>query len=351
MRRGKKNKLIDFWGALMFFVLIATVSQTAVLTFAYLQTKTQDNALIAVLILVLIIILALICVVIDAIRRKVMVIQPTNKILAATEKITRGDFTVKLEVNRDPKSYSEYDLIMQNLNVMTAELKKMEILRSDFISNVSHEIKTPLAIVQSYANMLKSTQDEEERQKYLQIIISATKKLSELISNILKLNKLESSKTKPANQAFNLTTSLGECVLAFEDVIESKNINLECELDDVIISSDQALLELVWNNLISNAVKFTGEGGNISIKLKKWGYNAIITVSDNGCGMNAEEGKRIFEKFYQADTSHSKQGNGLGLALVKRVIDILGAQIKVESEVGKGSTFSVTLVDVVEEKL
>ena len=344
-----KRKIVDGWGALFFFLLITLVSQTSVLVFSYLQTKTNDNALIALLILILIVILSSICVFFDALRRKFKVIDPTNKILDATERIAKGDFDVQLNIKKDVSKWNEYDLIMHNVNVMTSELQKIELLKTDFISNVSHEIKTPLAIIQNYVTLLQDKNlTDEEREKYYKTVIIATKKLSALITNILKLNKLENQGLKPDKKTFNLTQSLSECVISFEELIESKNISLNCEFEDVIIYSSQELLETVWNNLLSNAIKFTPTGGSIDVSLKKMGYKAIITVKDNGIGMNKETGKRIFEKFYQGDTSHAQSGNGLGLALVKRIIDILSGQITVESQLGKGSSFTVYLNGVKE---
>lgn len=346
-----KRKVIDVWGALLFFLLIAFVSQSSVLAFAYIQTKTSNNALIALLVLILIVILSAICVVVDAIRRKITVIEPTNKILEATEQISKGDFSVRLEINPNLKKFGDYDLIMQNLNLMTAELEKMEVLKTDFISNVSHEIKTPLSIIQNYVTLLQDANlDEESRKKYVKTVMLATKRLTNLITNILKLNKLENQQLKVDRCNFNLTESLSQCVLEFEDLIERKNIELSCELQDMQIYSSESLLNIVWNNLLSNAIKFTPKGGKVEITLQKVGYNAIIAIKDSGCGISKEVGKRIFEKFYQGDTSHSQEGNGLGLALVKKVIDILGGEISISSEIGEGSTFTVTLKNVIINK-
>ena len=352
MKNAKnKRKVIDVWGALLFFLLIAFVSQSSVLAFAYIQTKTSNNALIALLVLILIVILSAVCVVIDAIRRKITVIEPTNKILEATEQISKGDFSVRLEINPNLKKFGDYDLIMQNLNLMTAELEKMEVLKTDFISNVSHEIKTPLSIIQNYVTLLQDANlDEESRKKYVKTVMLATKRLTNLITNILKLNKLENQQLKVDRCNFNLTKSLSQCVLEFEDLIERKNIELSCELQDMQIYSSESLLNIVWNNLLSNAIKFTPKGGKVEITLQKVDYNAIIAIKDSGCGISKEVGKRIFEKFYQGDTSHSQEGNGLGLALVKKVIDILGGEISISSEIGKGSTFTVTLKNVIINK-
>ena len=339
-------------GAIIFFVLIAFVMQIAILVYEYIRVRTDNNGLIAVLILIVIVFLAIVCTIIDCIRRKITVDKPTKKILKATEKIAEGDFSTRLEITHEYGKYNEYDLIMENLNKMASELQKNEVLKTDFISNVSHEIKTPLAVIQNYATLLQDdTLDSEMRIDYAKTLIAASKRITDLITNILKLNKLENQEIQEKHEAFNVTDSLSDSVVSFESWIEKKNIELNCDFDDVTIFSSKSLLEIVWNNLISNAIKFTPDNGKIDILLKRKDKNVEIKVIDTGCGMTSETGAKIFEKFYQGDTSHSTQGNGLGLALVKKVIDILGGEICVQSELNKGSTFTILLKDVVYEEL
>ncbi|MBQ9781700.1 MAG: HAMP domain-containing histidine kinase [Clostridia bacterium] len=350
----KKNRQrlsrINWVGVISFFVLIAFVMQMAILCYDFIREKTSNVSLIAVLILIEIIILSTFCTIFDWIRRKIMIDRPTKKILDATDKIAQGDFSTRLEIKHEPNKYNEYDLIMENLNKMALELQKNEVLKTDFISNVSHEIKTPLFVIQNYATLIQDEKlDSETRKSYAKTLISASKRITDLITNILKLNKLENQEIQEKHETFNLTDALLESVVEFEPLIEKKNLLLDCDFDDVTIYSSKSLLEIVWNNLISNAIKFTNEGGNIQILLKKKGKNVEISVKDNGVGINSETGEKIFEKFYQGDTSHSTQGNGLGLALVKKVIDILGGEISVQSELNKGSTFTILLKDVVYE--
>lgn len=273
-----------------------------------------------------------------------MVDKPTKEILEATSEIARGNFNVRLEVKHSHKKYDEYDKIKENINKMAEELSKNEVLKTDFISNVSHEIKTPLSIIQNYSHILQSGNiNNEERNNYLKEMEIATKRLSNLISNILKLNKLENQKLDVELNKFNLGEELRISILQFEELIEKKNIELECDIDDIHVESSKELLQLVWNNLISNAIKFSNNNGKIIVRVNK-SYNfACVEIEDNGCGMSEEVGKHIFDKFYQGDTSHSKEGNGLGLALVKKVIDILGGEISVESEINKGSKFIIKL--------
>jgi signal transduction histidine kinase len=185
---------------------------------------------------------------------------------------------------------------------------------------------------------------EKEQTEYARAITEHTRKLSALITNILKLNRLENQQIFPEKQDYNLSEQICECLLGFEQAWEKKNLEIETEIDEeVIVCQDAELLSLVWNNLFSNAIKFCKEEGTVSVSVKKEKDGVLVSVSDEGCGISPEVGVHIFEKFYQGDTSHATQGNGLGLALVKRVIDIVGGEIHVQSVLGKGSTFLVRL--------
>ena len=280
----------------------------------------------------------------DFIRRKIMVDRPVKQITQAAEKIMQGDFSTRVPPIRGA-SAEGFNEIGQAINKMAEELSGTETLRTDFIANVSHELKTPLAVMANLSTMLQRPgMTEEEKNEYAKAISEAARKLAQLITNILKLNKLENQQIFPQPQEFDLSEQLCQCLLQFEDAWEAKNLEIETDIaDDVRIKSDSELLSLVWNNLISNAVKFTSDGGKIGVSLKSDGNTVIVQVRDTGCGMKPEVGQHIFEKFYQGDTSHATQGNGLGLALVKRVMDILNGEIGVQSVYGEGSTFTVKL--------
>jgi signal transduction histidine kinase len=281
----------------------------------------------------------------DGIRRHFTIERPVKRINESLEKITKGDFTVNIKPLMAPTGYSEFNPIIDQINTMTKELASVETLKTDFISNVSHEIKTPLSVIQNYATMLQSPHlSEEERMEYAGAVSRASKRLSSLISNILKLNKLENQTLSLKKDKFFLSEQLCECLLQFEELWNEKEIEIETELDDSIcIMADRELLSLVWNNLFSNALKFTPEKGKVRLRLYIEGDRAVTEVSDTGCGIDEETGRHIFDKFYQGDTSHATNGNGLGLALVKRVMDMTGGEIGVKSQVGKGSTFTVKL--------
>ena len=281
---------------------------------------------------------------VDYVRRKRMVDRPVRIITEAAEKLTQGDFSVRVPPMHG-SGMEGFDQIGMAINRMAEELAGTETLRTDFIANVSHELKTPLAVMGNYATMLqRSGITEEEKNEYAKAISEASRRLAQLVTNILKLNKLENQQIFPQPQKFNLGEQLCECLLRFENVWEQKDIEIETDIaEDVSVEADAELLSLVWNNLFSNALKFTEADGTVSVRLSASAHHAVVTVKDTGCGMSAEVGAHIFEKFYQGDTSHSVQGNGLGLALVKRVIDIMQGEIGVESAVGVGTTFTVKI--------
>lgn len=273
------------------------------------------------------------------------VVRPVNKICTAAEKIVQGDLTVRVEKERFLAPDEGYNLVIEYFNRMAEELGSIETLRTDFISNVSHELKTPLAVMQNYGTMLQQPGlTEEKRMEYAKTIADSCRSLANMVTNILKLNKLENQKIYPATVTYDLGEQLCECFLAFESVWERKNIEIDTDIAEGLqVTADPKLLSLVWNNLFSNAFKFTEPGGKVGLKLSVQNGKAVVSVSDTGCGITQEAGKHIFEKFYQGDTSHATKGNGLGLALVKRVVDITGGGISVQSEVGRGSTFTVIL--------
>ena len=292
-----------------------------------------------------VILISLLFTIIDAIRRKFMVDRPTKRITDAGKKLTGGDFNVRIEPFGDSYVYESFNNIIDCFNKMAQELGSVETLRTDFIANVSHELKTPLAVMQNYGTILQSDDlPDEKRIEYAKGITENSRKLANLITNILRLNRLENQQIFPKAEKYDLSEQLCCSILQFEDVWEDKQIEIKTVIEDTVyINSDSELLELVWNNLLSNAFKFTGEKGVVCISLTADNEYATVEITDTGCGISKDTGKHIFDKFYQGDTSHTSQGNGLGLSLVKRVVDIMQGEISVQSEVGKGSTFTVRL--------
>jgi len=263
----------------------------------------------------------------------------------AAGKVSEGDFSVYVSTVHTADKLDYLDIMIMNFNKMVEELGSIETLKTDFFSNVSHEIKTPLAVIQNNAQLLqKEGLSEEKRMEYTESILHATRRLSNLITNMLKLNKLEKQTIKPVPQKYDLCAQLCDCALQFEDVWERKGIEFDVDIEDRRnIEADEGLLELVWTNLLSNAIKFTPPGGTVRLSQTSDEDEVTISVADTGCGMDEETMKRIFDKFYQGDTSHSTEGNGLGLALVKRVLQLSDGSISVESSVGKGTAFTVKL--------
>lgn len=271
--------------------------------------------------------------------------KPIEEFSEAAHKVASGDFSVYLAPHHTADKYTHLDVLFTDFNKMVEELGSIETLKTDFFSNVSHEIKTPLAVIQNNAELLRvEGLSEEKRMEYTETILHATKRLSNLITNMLKLNKLEKQTIKPVPQQYDLCAQLCECVLQFENAWERKDIEFEAEIEEkTMIEADAGLLELVWTNLLSNAIKFTPPGGKVTLSQNSDEEEIIVSVADSGCGMDEETVKRIFEKFYQGDTSHSTEGNGLGLALVKRILQLSDGSIEVKSDVGQGTVFTVKL--------
>ena len=264
----------------------------------------------------------------------------------AAQMVAAGDFTIRLDVRKNKKRKNEIDILKEDFNTMVMELASIEKLKDNFVADVSHEIKTPLSVIQGYADLLQTSGiSDEQRNEYIKLISEQINKLTSLVTNILKLNKIQSQEIV-CKEKFSLDEQMRFCLLSLEDLINDKELEIEANLDEVTINSDPVLLELVWNNLFSNAIKFTDKGGKISFSLSDQGNVVIATIRDTGCGMNEETCRHIFDKFYQGDTSHSQEGNGLGLALVDRVVSLLDGEIIVSSVIGQGSEFKIILENV-----
>lgn len=353
MNRSRLEKFgKTVWRYLSFFLLMSCVTACCMLLFLNTMSHATGLKLSAAYVEVAakvtflnVVLLSLVCTVIDWLRRKWMVDRPVKKIVKAGQRMMGGDFSARVPEFHTLEVGEGFQEIGQCLNKMAQELSGMEALRTDFIANVSHELKTPLAVMQNYGTMLQQPGlSEEKRLEYAKAVTGASRRLADMVSNTLKLNKLENQQIFPQAETYDLGEQLCQCLLAFENAWEEKGLYIQTELEEQVqVTADPELLSLVWNNLFSNGVKFTEPGGILSVTLETQEDLAVIRVADTGCGISPEVGKHVFEKFYQGDTSHATQGNGLGLALVKRVMDIVGGDISVESQVGVGSVFTVKL--------
>ncbi|HJA19612.1 MAG TPA: HAMP domain-containing histidine kinase [Candidatus Mediterraneibacter ornithocaccae] len=271
--------------------------------------------------------------------------EPLHKLAEATEQVANGDFSVYVPTTHTSDRLDYLDVMILDFNKMVEELGSVETLKTDFVSNVSHEMKTPIAIIKNYAELLQTGKGTEvERLEYARNIEEAAERLSGLITNILRLNKLEHQRIDPEIEAYDLCAQLEECILNYEEMWDEKDLELEVDMEEkAVVDADKSLMELVWNNLLSNAVKFTETGGKVTVRQTSSDGYAVVEVTDTGYGMSRESIRHIFDKFYQGDTSHSKEGNGLGLALVSRILMLMGGDISVASEEGRGSTFMVRI--------
>ncbi len=267
-----------------------------------------------------------------------IVVNPTKKLIKATEKVAAGDFDIELENHRT----DEMGILISSFNTMAKELKSIEILRNDFISDISHEFRTPLTSIEGYTKLLRDC-NEEERREYIDIIIEETKRLSLLTTNILTLNKIDNQNISTPMEDFIMDEQIRKAILLLENKWVEKDIELEIDLENIQYRGNPSLMYQVWINLIDNAIKFSPKGGTVEVKLYEEQGNIIFSIKDNGVGISKEDQKKIFDKFYKSDKSRNTDGNGLGLSIVKRIIEIHKGQILLESSINMGTSIMVKL--------
>ena len=301
--------------------------------------SSQENADVITLVAVIVGCMVLSLLMTVGINRLILV--PMRHILDAIKLVGQGNFDVRIQT----EDRSELGVLSTSLNQMIESLGNLDKMRNDFVANVSHEFKTPLASIQGCAALL---QDEhltpEERRQYAQLVHSSAKRLSTLSTNILELSKLENDAVEVQQNCFMLDEHLRQALLVLQDEWQKKDIELNLELPEVKYCGSDELLMQVWLNLLGNAIKFSPQGGRVDVLLEKLPSSVVVTITDQGVGISEAEQRLIFEKFYQADTSHKTEGNGLGLAMVQRIITLLRADIEViSSQPGEGASFIVTL--------
>ena len=269
------------------------------------------------------------------------ILTPMVKLSTASKEVAKGNYSIRVE---DSSKMEEVQTTFRNFNAMIKQLDSISTLSNDFAANVSHEFKTPLTAVEGYAMLLQDpTLTEEERQEYLEQILSNVHRLTELVGNILLLSKIENNGLADAYSQFRLDEQIRQSVVLLQNQWTEKDLNFDADLDEVNIRASRELLTHVWSNLIGNAIKFSPRGGTVELRLLEQKECVIFTVRDQGCGMSPEVQQRIFEKFYQGDPSHKAMGHGLGLPMVKRIVELSEGVIEVESQEGQGSLFRVIL--------
>ena len=277
---------------------------------------------------------------------------PLEEIADAARKVAEGDFSVYLRPRHTKDKADCLDVLVQDFNKMVEELGSTETLKTDFFSNVSHEFKTPLSVISSNAQILQREKLEGEQKECVDNILYSCKKMTSLVQNMLKLNKLEKQTIIPEVEVYDVCAQICECAVQFEESWEKRNLEFDADLEEhAYILADPGLMELVWNNLLSNAIKYNREGGSITISETSDEQYVRVSVADTGLGMNKNVMKHIFDKFYQGDESHATFGNGLGLAMVKRILELSDASVIVESTPGRGSVFTVIIEKTQKTKL
>ncbi|AKL96126.1 signal transduction histidine kinase [Clostridium aceticum] len=267
-------------------------------------------------------------------------LKPVRNLIEAVDNVAKGDFTVRVNGSNIP----ELETLAVSFNKMARKLEGIELLRTDFVNNFSHEFKTPIVSIKGFVRILQDeTLTAEERREYLDIIIQESERLAELSTNVLNLSKIETVEIINEKKIYALDEQIRLAILMLEPKWSAKNLTMEVDLESINIYNNAHLLQHIWVNLLDNAIKFTDSGEIIQVSLTRVGLSIRFCIRDNGQGMDEETMQRIFDKFYQGDASRSMTGNGLGLTLVKKIIDLTGGSIEVDSSSGKGSVFTILL--------
>lgn len=266
-----------------------------------------------------------------------MAIKPIRELMEATKRVAKGDFSIDLKHNRK----DELGELIDSFNMMTKDLSSIEILRNDFVSDISHEFKTPITSIEGYARLLSQSKDEE-RGEYIDIILGETKRLSTMATNILTINRLDFEDMKE-KEDFQLDEQIRKSILLLENKWSSKDLDLDVDLDEVVIKGNKGLINQIWINLLDNAIKFSPIGGRISIKLNDYKNTCEFIIEDQGPGIGEQDQRRVFDKFYKGDISRNSEGTGLGLSIVKRIVDLHEGSIELRSVVNEGTRISIIL--------
>lgn len=272
------------------------------------------------------------------------VIKPFDKLYNGLNEVANGNFSVEIHEKKGERSNKHFAKAYDNFNKMTAELRSTELMKIDFFSDVSHEFKVPLSKISYSTALLKNEQLSDDEMQYVHAIENATRQLNTMVGNILKLNKIEHDNIALNKETFGICEQLEECLINFESEFDNKQLELVADFDhETLITSDKELLQIVWTNIISNAIKFSNVGGVVKVALSKTHDEIVVEISDNGIGMDEQTLSHIFDKFYQADKTRITDGNGLGLSLVKQISALLDLNISVSSAPQQGTKFTVII--------
>lgn len=341
-RINKRITLTMHFGILIFIINLITTVITAILMYASFSVGilNSKNITSGMVLIIMTLIASMIIGIIVSVCSSKALLKNVRQFIEATEKLSRGDFSARLNLRRPP----EFRLLSENFNRMAKELGGIEVLRTDFINNFSHEFKTPIISIKGFAEILRSDDlSKEEKNEYLDIIIEESKRLSSLATNVLNLSKIETQSIINEVERFNLGEQIRQCILLLDSKFINKNILLNINIEDYYINGNKEMLNQVWLNILDNSIKFNNEDGLVKIDMKKENEDIIVEITDNGVGISEEKIYKIFDKFYQCDTSHATNGNGLGLSIVKKIIELHGGTISCESVISKGTKFIVKL--------
>ncbi|MBP8639992.1 MAG: HAMP domain-containing histidine kinase [Oscillospiraceae bacterium] len=344
MRQKLRNRIgmsLHF-SLVVFFNFVFTSMLIAAISFIALKVQPVDRFDSRNIFFMIVIVLAA-SVIVGTVLSPVIgrrALKPFRKVISATDKLAGGDFSVRLDISHPP----EFNKLAKSFNRMAEDLGGIELLRTDFINNFSHEFKTPIVSIKGFAEILKYDDlTSEERNEYLDIVISESSRLAALATNVLNLSKVENQQILTDKLTFDLGEQIRRCILILEPKWNNKNISLSVNLQDLQCFGNEEFLSQVWINLLDNALKFTPEGGKITVALGTDNEKAKFVLRDNGAGISEDAATHIFDKFYQADTSHAAEGNGLGLTLAKKIVELHGGSIACKSRLDEGTEFTVLL--------
>lgn len=335
----QKNKVLAKWFgiAILCFSILLLVTEISVA----ILNEIISNSRFAAYSLTLIIVPAIsLCITIFIVTAVYNNSKKSEMLTKSLDRVARGDYSTVIEIKKGD-SFAE---VYENFNKMIKELSSVKNLREEFVHSLSHEFKTPLCSIHGFATLLlEGGVEPEDEKKYLKIIADEADRLRELSDGILTLSKLENQQFVGESKPFRLDEQIRDSVILFEKSWTEKNLEINLDLENVVITGDETNLKRVWTNLVSNAVKFTPQGGTIDISLKRSGGNATVRVKDNGVGISPENVGKVFDKYYRAPEAKGVEGNGLGLAICKRICTLSGGTINCESVEGEGACFTVTL--------